>query len=202
MKGKFRRILSVILCLTMVFTAFSTAFADGEQEEAENVWCTIRPNPGTFAVVISKGNSHGLYVAYNRGSHEDVSLEWSCEGDSCTLELGEPEEESGLIRSATVTSVKRGDFDVTVKLVASDGTVLAEDTYTVISRATDFGMKYEYFKYESKVLFSVTVVVPALGIPMGIIAGAMEVFGADDETIERFVGNYAEWATKVVHSMY
>lgn len=202
MKGKFRRILSVILCLTMVFTAFSTASADGEQEETENVWCTIRPNPGTFMIVLAKGDSHGLYVTYNRGSHEDVSLEWSCEGDSCTLELGEPEEDSGLIRSATVTSVKRGDFDVTVKLVASDGTVLAEDTYTVVSRATEFGMKFEYSKYELKVVFSLTVILPALGIPMGIIAGAMEVFGADDETIEQFVGNYAEWATNVMHSLY
>lgn len=202
MKGKFKRILSVILCLTMVFTAFSTAFADGEQKETDNVWCTIRPNPGTFMIVLAKGDSHGLYVAYNRGSHEDVSLEWSCEGDSCTLELGEPEEDSGLIRSATVTSVKRGDFDVTVKLVASDGTVLAEDTYTVVSRATEFGMKFEYTKYEFKILFSLTVILPALGIPMGIIAGAMEVFGTDDETIEQFVGNYAEWATNVMHSLY
>lgn len=199
MKRKLKKILSVFLCAVMVFTAFSTAFASGEQEE-ENVWCAIRPIPGTTLVVLSKGDSHGLYVAYNPGSHEGVSLEWSSQGDSCLLELGEPEEESGLIQRATVTSVKRGDFDVTVKLVAADGTVLAEDTYTVVSRATDFGMKFEYTKYELKILFLLTVILPALGIPMGVIAKVMEIFGADDETVKEFVNNYAEWATKVMWS--
>ncbi len=201
MKERFKKILSLMLCAVMVFTAFSTAFASGEQEE-EHVWCDVRPNPGTFTIVLSKGNSHGLFVAYNSGSHENVSLEWSSEGDSCTLELGEPEEESGLVQRATVTSVKRGDFDVTVKLVAADGTVLAEDTYTVVSRETDFGMKIEYTRYELKVLFSLTVILPALGIPMGIIAGAMEVFGADDETVSQFTESYAEWATEIMHSLY
>lgn len=201
MKGKFKRILSVFLCAVMVFTAFSTAFASGEQEE-EHVWCNVRPNPGTMLVALAKGDSYELYAAYNPGSHEGVSLEWSSKGDSCTMELGEPEEESGLIQSVTVTSVSRGDFDVTVKLVAADGTVLDEDTYTVVSRETDFGMKFEYTKYELKVLFSLTAILPTLAVPMLVVVKAMEIFGADDEIVTQFAESYAEWATEIMHSLY
>lgn len=199
MKGKFKKILSVFLCAVMVFTAFSTAFASGEQEE-EHVWCDVRPTNGLGMIALTKGKSDGLYVAYNPGSHEGVKLEWSSKGDSCVLELAEPDEESGLIQRATVTSVSYGNFDVTVKLVAADGTVLDEDTFTVISRTTKWGVQFAAFKAEMKLAFYIFGLLPALSLPMGAIAKIMEIFGADDETVRQFIYDYGEWMSKVMYS--
>lgn len=203
MKGKFKKILSVLLCAVMVFTAFSTAFANGEQGE-EHVWCDVRPKDGRGNAVITKGKSCGLYVAYNPGNHKDVSLEWSSQGDSCQMELGLQDEESGLIIEAVVTSVTHGKFDVTVKLVASDGTVLDEDTFTVVSEVKedlDFFEKmiyeFEVFNEELRPVFYLTVLLPALGMPLGIIAKTMEILRVDEEIVVRFIEDYTLWMAKV-----
>ncbi len=198
MKRKFKKILSVFLCMVMVFTAFSTAFASGEQDE-KPVWCDIRPIPGTTQVVLSKGDSHDLFVAYNPGDYENVSLEWSSQGDSCQIELSEPEEKSGLIQRATVTSVSCGNFGVTVKLVADDGTVLDEDTLTVISKASEFGKWLGILKEELKLTFYFFGLLPAFGVPMGIIAKAMEIFGMDEDVITQFVDDYTLWMGDILN---
>lgn len=198
MKGKFKKFFSFLLCAVMTFTAFSTVFASSEQEE-EHVWCDVRPTNGLGMIALMKGKSDGLYVAYNPGSHEGVMLEWSSQGDSCVLELAEPDEESGLVQRATVTSVKRGDFDVIVKLVAADGTVLDEDSFTVVSRETEWGLQLAVFKEELKPVFYIFGVLPSFGVPMGVIAKLMEIFGADDETVRQFVEDYTEWMASVIN---
>lgn len=199
MKGKFKKFLSVFLCAVMVFTAFSTAFASGEQEEKQ-AWCAVRPSNGLGMIALTKGKSDGLYVSYNPGNHEGVKLEWSSKGDSCVLELDEPDEESGLVKRATVTAVSYGNFDVTVKLVAADGTVLDEDTFTVYSRTTKWGVQFVTFMEELKLAFYIFGLLPTLSLPMAAIAKVMEIFGTDAETVRQFIYDYSEWMSKVMYS--
>lgn len=201
MKRKFKIILSVFLCTVMVFTAFSTAFADEIQEK--NVYCMINSKNSTGT--LSKGESLELHVEYHSEGYEDVNLEWSTEGDSCIIEYAEPTENNGIVTEATVTSVTHGDFYVTVRLISSDGQELDNALFKVVSNVPEelsflerYKQDFEELKLTATFLFYMTVLLPIIAVPAGIICEIMILFGANEQKVLELFTNYIVWMDRFI----
>lgn len=104
--------------------ASDDTYYNGEEPE---VYCRIVEHNSMPYGPLEKGDKEAMHVRYYMGENTDAKIVWETEGDACTMAVTEYSA-SGMPVEVEITAVTHGDYTVTAKLMAADGTVLCSDS--------------------------------------------------------------------------
>ena len=118
---KEKRILSIILCIAMLFSAFSqTALAKKNDEP----YAEIRFD-NSERENIPYGESEAFYLDYYAGDCTDYEIIWKMSNPSRWPMEEIADAETGLVRSVRVEGTYTGYFTLSAEIVSSDGEIIA-----------------------------------------------------------------------------
>ncbi len=122
---KIKRILSVFLCAAILLTAIPmSAFAANTGNATPYVEIKIDGKDK-----IKRGETTEIYIDYSLGGYEDARIVWTaakyCEYEYVT------DSETGFKVGARAKAVSVGDCWIHVKIVDSNGNVIANDSVTI-----------------------------------------------------------------------
>lgn len=121
MKIKFKKILSIALCIAMMFTLSSAIPVYAAEESAD--YCKIQNDSGRVSFRIN--DKFSLSADYN-SADENATLLWSIEGESVFIDSVAEKTETGPVAFIHFL----GDTNIKLQLISQDGEVLAEDEIT------------------------------------------------------------------------
>ena len=121
MEIMFKKILSLVLCVVMIFMIGSVNPAYAAKKTAD--FCKIQNDSGRVAFRIN--DKFSLSADYN-SSDENATLLWSIEGESVFIDSVAEKTETGPVAFIHFL----GDTNIKLQLISQDGEVLAEDEIT------------------------------------------------------------------------
>lgn len=122
MKIMFKKILSLVLCVVMIFMIGSVNPAYAAEKSAD--FCKIQNDSGRVAFRIN--DKFSLSADYN-SADENATLLWSIEGESVFIDSVAEKTETGPVAFIHFL----GNTNIKLQLVSQDGEVLAEDEITI-----------------------------------------------------------------------
>ncbi|MBQ9849775.1 MAG: hypothetical protein IJO36_03660 [Clostridia bacterium] len=139
---KFKRTLSVIMCFAMLLTAVPlTAFAKDEAY----VKIKFRDTKNQSILL---GETEEVYIECSTGGLSDYEIVWEMSNEKLGKIESATDEPSWHVTRVNITGTTLGYFTLTVKIVDSDGNVIASDetlVWTVEPDNRTFGKKIEDF---------------------------------------------------------
>ena len=162
MKIKVKKILSIALCVAMIFT-FSSAIPVYAAEESAD-FCKILNDSGREAFRIN--DKFSLSADYY-SADENATLLWSIEGESIFRDGETEKTETGPVAFIHFL----GDTNIKLQLISQDGEVLAEDEITIETLPEKTFFEEVYDRLVGAFLTFWIVVIGGVGGTFGSIFG-------------------------------
>lgn len=127
---KMKKLLSIVLCISMLLTAIPlTAFAAGT-EETQLPYCEIKFREGC-SDELKVGETTEIYIDYCPGEYEEYELEiWTYSRYVCEMEII-TDGSTGLVTGAIITALQEGTYYPAVSIKTPDGRVIEQDMVTI-----------------------------------------------------------------------
>ena len=164
---KLKRIISIILCITTLFSVLSlTAFA----EEQEPYAAIKFRNPEIKTVEF--GKTEELYLEYDIGDAENYKIEWDISKKKrCEIEYI-TDEATGLVTGAKLTGKNFGDATLTATIIDGNGTeiISAQKLIRVVESKDENKTAAEKIKIFLKDSYMVSAIMTMYFVVPGVFA--------------------------------
>lgn len=164
MKIMFKKILSLVLCVVMIFMIGSVNPAYAAKKSAD--FCKIQNDSGRVAFRIN--DKFSLSADYN-SADENATLLWSIEGESVFIDSVAEKTETGPVAFIHFL----GNTNIKLQLISQDGEVLAEDEITIETLPEKTFFEEVYDRLVGAFLTFGIVVIGGVGGTFGSIFGSI-----------------------------